>query len=217
MIHEIELRKNYLQNKKLKSLYFGGGTPSILSIKNITKLFNKINETFNLEDSIEITLECNPDDLSIEKLQFYKKIGINRLSIGIQSFKKEDLIFMNRSHTSLQAKQSVINAKKVGFSNISIDLIYSLPNQKLKDWKENLDIAMDLDIQHISAYSLTIEEKTKLKHLIKIKKITELNDDESSKHFDMLTKICKSSNFIQYEISNFGKKEFFSKHNSSYW
>ncbi len=217
MISEIELRKNYLKKKTLESIYFGGGTPSILSEEDLINLFNKINSTFKVPESVEITLEGNPEDLSVKKLKFYKEIGINRLSIGIQSFKDEDLIFMNRAHNSRQAKKCVIDAKKVGFNNISVDLIYSLPNQKLHDWEENLKETFKLGIQHISAYSLTIEEKTNLNYLITTRKISELEDVASSNHFNILVDKCQKKGFIQYEISNFSKKGFISRHNSAYW
>ena len=217
MIKEIELRKNYLKGNTLDSIYFGGGTPSILDNTDFTRIFQTINSQFKLSTDCEITVECNPDDLSIKKLIFLKRIGVNRLSIGIQSFKEEDLLFMNRSHNRKQAIDCIHQAQKIGFTNISIDLIYSLPQQSLEDWKQNLDIAFSLDIQHISSYSLTIEEKTKLAHLIKNNEIKELEDVESVKHFDLLNKECIKNNFIGYEISNYGKKSYFSKHNSNYW
>ena len=180
-------------------------------------IFRKVQEYYQITSETETTIECNPEDLSIEKLNELKDLGFNRLSIGIQSFKDQDLIFMNRNHNRYQAINSVKNAKKVGFKNISIDLIFSLPNQSLKDWNQNLKIAFELDIQHISSYSLTIEEKTKLKYLIDKKKVTELVDIDSSNHFKLLVNECGKRGFIQYEISNFGKKNYFSTHNSNYW
>ena len=217
MIKEIELRQNYLKSNVLDSIYFGGGTPSLLENTDFIKIFQKIKEQFKISENCEITVECNPDDLSTEKLTFIKGIGVNRLSIGIQSFKEEDLLFMNRSHNRQQALDCVKEAQKLGFTNISIDLIYSLPQQSLEDWKHNLDIAFSLNIQHISSYSLTIEEKTKLAQLIKNKEIKELEDIESVKHFDLLNEECQKNKFIGYEISNYGQKGYFSKHNSNYW
>ena len=217
MIKEIELRQNYLKSNVLDSIYFGGGTPSLLENTDFVKIFQKIKEQFKISKNCEITVECNPDDLSTEKLTFLKGIGVNRLSIGIQSFKEEDLLFMNRSHNRQQALDCVKEAQKLGFTNISIDLIYSLPQQSLEDWKHNLDIAFSLNIQHISSYSLTIEEKTKLAKLIKNKEIKELEDIESVKHFDLLNEECQKNKFIGYEISNYGQKGYFSKHNSNYW
>ena len=170
---EIELRKGYLNNNIIETIYFGGGTPSILKVTEISMLINTIYENYTVTENAEISLECNPDDLTKIKLQNLKKIGINRLSIGIQSFNSEDLEFMNRSHNCEQAIASVEQAKEIGFNNISIDLMYSLPKQSLDEWKKNLDIAFSLEIQHISAYSLTIEEKTKLKYLLKKGKISQ--------------------------------------------
>ncbi|MAO71468.1 MAG: coproporphyrinogen III oxidase [Flavobacteriales bacterium] len=217
LIKEISLTKDYLKNNKLKSLYLGGGTPSVMNKESLGLIFRKVQEYYQITSETETTIECNPEDLSIEKLNELKDLGFNRLSIGIQSFKDQDLIFMNRNHNRYQAINSVKNAKKVGFKNISIDLIFSLPNQSLKDWNQNLKIAFELDIQHISSYSLTIEEKTKLKYLIDKKKVTELVDIDSSNHFKLLVNECGKRGFIQYEISNFGKKNYFSTHNSNYW
>ncbi len=217
IIREISLTKDYLKKKELISLYFGGGTPSLINNSSLNLIFNKIKEHYLITSKTEITIECNPEDLNEEKLKFFKKIGVNRLSIGIQSFKDEDLIFMNRSHNSKQALNSIKNAKKIGFKNISIDLMYSLPNQSISDWSENLKIAFELNIHHISSYSLSIEEKTKLRHLINKNILTELSDFESQSHFQLLIDECKKNNFVQYEISNFGKKDFFSIHNKNYW
>lgn len=217
LVKEISLTKNYLKDNKLKSLYFGGGTPSLMSKESLDLIFRNIQQYYQVNSETEITIECNPEDLTIEKLKDLKKIGFNRLSIGIQSFKDEDLVFMNRNHDRNQAINSVKNAKIAGFKNVSIDLIFSLPNQSLKDWNENLKIAFELDIQHISSYSLTIEEKTRLKYLIDKNKLTELADVESSNHFRLLVDECKKRGFIQYEISNFGKRDYFSTHNSNYW
>ena len=185
--------------------------------ENLDLIFRKVKKYYQVSSEAEITIECNPEDLTIEKLKDLKNIGFNRLSIGIQSFKDEDLIFMNRNHNRNQGIKSVKNAKDAGFKNISIDLIFSLPNQSLKDWNENLRMAFELDIQHISSYSLTIEEKTKLKYLIENNKLSELVDIESSNHFRLLVEECEKRGFIQYEISNFGKKNYFSTHNSNYW
>jgi len=214
---EIELRKHYLNNNTIETIYFGGGTPSILTESEISLLINTITENYTVINNAEISLECNPDDLTREKVQNLKKAGINRLSIGIQSFNDEDLKFMNRSHNSSQAIESVKLAKEIGFNNISIDLMYSLPKQSLEKWKKNLDIAFSLEIQHISAYSLTIEEKTKLKYLLKKGEFSELDDIDSSEHFNLLMMEAEKNKFIQYEISNFGLNGFFSKHNSKYW
>ena len=216
LIKELELRKNYLTSE-IKTIYFGGGTPSILNKKHLEKLFDKIRSTFNVSENAEISFECNPDDLNKEKLILLNYLGVNRLSIGIQSFDDKDLKFMNRSHNSDEAINSVKLAQEVGFDNISIDLIYSLPSQSVENWQKNLEIAFGLSIQHISSYSLTIEKNTQLSHLIKTKKIIELDEKTSSEHFNLLLKESKKNEFIQYEISNFGKEGYFSEHNSSYW
>mgnify|MGYP001190789452 FL=1 len=214
---EIVEREQYLKNQQVSSIYFGGGTPSVLNPSAIKSLIEKIYKTYQIKNSAEITIECNPEDLTESKLQAYKNIGINRLSIGVQSFNDTDLKFMNRSHSTKEAIQSIYLAKKIGFTNITIDLIYGLPNQGLKDWEYNLETMLSLNIQHFSAYMLTVEKKTMLHHLIKNNKIQELNDNKIIALFELLQKKAKKSGFIQYEISNFGKKGFFSKHNTSYW
>lgn len=214
---EIELQCQYLSSPKLESVYFGGGTPSILNQEDLVYIFKKIHEKYLILDNAEISFECNPDDLNKEKLSILYSLGINRLSIGIQSFKDQDLTFMNRSHTAKEGLDSIQLAKKIGFTNISVDLMFSLPQQTLEDWERNLNIVFDLEVQHISAYNLTVEEKTKLAYLIKKEEIAGLDESLSLEYFKLLMSRCKEKGFIQYEISNFGKKGFFSKHNSSYW
>ena len=214
---EIKIRHSYLNANKISSIYFGGGTPSILDKVEITSLINTIYNNFTIDTDAEITLECNPDDLNKKKLLELKEIGINRLSIGIQSFNDADLKFMNRSHNAKEALSCIKFAKEVGFANISIDLIYGLPKQSNKNWKKNLSKMLSLGIQHFSAYSLTVEPKTKLKHLIDKKIVIPLDDKITVNHFNTLVEIANENNFVHYEISNFGKEGFFSKHNSSYW
>lgn len=216
MRKEIKDRKDDLK-KKVSSIYFGGGTPSILSILEINNFLKDINRFYLVNPDAEITIECNPDDLTARTLLSYKKMGINRLSIGVQSFDDTDLKFMNRSHNSKEAIKSVELAKEIGFNNITIDLIYGLPNQTLKDWESNLETMFDLGVQHFSAYSLTIEEKTALYHLIKSKKTTALADEKIIKQFNLLQKKAEERGFIHYEISNFAKEGYFSKHNTAYW
>ena len=217
MKKEIKFKTNYLTTKSIKTIYFGGGTPSILNIEEINSLINTIKNNYDLCDNTEITLECNPDDLTEKKLLSLKEVGINRLSIGIQSFKDKDLEFMNRSHNSKEGIDCIKNAKKVGFNNITVDLIYGLPNQTVGEWEENLDILFSLNIQHISAYALTVENKTALKYLIKTGVIKALPDEKTIEQFNILQEKTKESGFIHYEISNFAKKNFFSKHNTAYW
>ena len=214
---EIIMRQSYLNGAKISSIYFGGGTPSILNKREIKKLIQTIYNNFKIDTDAEITLECNPDDLDKNKLLELKEIGINRLSIGIQSFDDADLKFMNRSHNAKEALNCIRFAKEIGFKNITIDLIYGLPKQSNKNWKKNLVQMLALDIQHFSAYSLTVEPKTKLKHLIDKQLVTPLDDKVIVKHFNTLVDIASENNFVHYEISNFGKEGFFSNHNSAYW
>ena len=214
---EIKLRQSYLNGASISSIYFGGGTPSILNKEEIKSLIHTLYDNFRIDHDAEITLECNPDDLNTKKLLELKKIGINRLSIGIQSFDDADLKFMNRSHNAKEALNCIQFAKESGFDNITIDLIYGLPNQSNENWKKNLARMLSLDIQHFSAYSLTVEPKTKLKHLIDKKLVTPLDDKITVEHFNTLVEIANENNFIHYEISNFGKEGFISKHNSAYW
>jgi len=214
---EIEMRQSYLNDSTISSIYFGGGTPSMLNKAEIQSLIHTIYNSFKIDTDAEITLECNPDNLNKKKLLELKKIGITRLSIGIQSFDDSDLKFMNRSHNAKEALSCIQFAKEVGFENITIDLIYGLPKQSNEKWKKNLTQMLALDIQHFSAYSLTVEPKTKLKHLIDKKLITPLDDKVTVEHFNTLVDIASENNFVHYEISNFGKEGFFSNHNTSYW
>ncbi len=217
MVNEIELRKNYLSERKLNTIYFGGGTPSILNEEELNLLLNSIHKNFSVDVNAEITLEANPDDLSIKKLKMLKRTGINRLSIGIQSFRNEDLKWMNRAHNSEQAIAAVKDAAAVGFNNISIDLIYGLPTSTLDDWKKNLEFAVALPVQHLSCYCLTVEEHTPLHHFIKKGKVKEKEDESSSEEFLFTHQFLEANNYHHYEISNYGLENFHSKHNSSYW
>ena len=214
---ELELRQSYLKNRTVKTIYFGGGTPSILNKIEIKSILEKIYKTFKIDKNTEITLECNPDDLTKKKLMSLKEVGINRLSIGVQSFKEEDLKFMNRSHNATQSESCIKMAQQIGFNNITIDLSYGLPFQSLKDWKKNLNKMFSLNIPHFSSYALTIEEKTVLKYLVEQKKITPLNEEKVNKQFSILMEMAKENGFVHYEISNFGKEGFYSKHNTAYW
>ena len=214
---EIEMRQPYLNGAIISSIYFGGGTPSILNKEEIQSLLNTVYRYFTIDKYAEITLECNPDDLNAQMLADLKDIGINRLSIGIQSFDDDDLQFMNRSHNAKEAFSCIQLAKVAGFNNITIDLIYGLPKQSAKKWEKNLTQMLALDIQHFSAYALTVEPKTALKHLIDKKKVTPLDDEITVEHFNTLIAVATENNFIHYEISNFGKEDFFSNHNTAYW
>jgi oxygen-independent coproporphyrinogen-3 oxidase len=217
MIIELDQRKSYLKTKKIDSIYFGGGTPSIIDVKHIISIIEKIYSLYEVKKSAEITMEFNPDDIKKEKLNILRAAGINRLSIGIQSFENKDLIFMNRSHNAAEAINSIQLAKECGFDNISIDLIYGVPNQTESIWKKNLQQMFDLQIDHFSAYALTVEPNTKLNYLIKKKKIKPLSESKSENHFKILQEISSEMGYKQYEISNFCRKDKFALHNTSYW
>ncbi len=218
LLIEIEQKKNYLiDNETIETIYFGGGTPSVLNPKQIQEILSKIYTTYNFSSKTEITFELNPDDITEEYLMLLKKAGINRLSIGLQSFNNNMLKLMNRRHDVKQAINSVKIAKNIGFNNISVDLIYGLPNTNLDFLKDELDKIIKLDIQHISAYHLTYEDKTVFKNYLEKGKLRELPDTESQKQFVYLTKFFEDNGFEQYEISNFAKNNLYSKHNSNYW
>lgn len=217
IITEIELRKNYLTDKNINTIYFGGGTPSIVSERDLFLILDKIYKTYNVRNDAEITLECNPDDLNNEKLKELKRLEINRLSIGLQSFDDAELKWMNRAHTAQESEASVKRAQDKGFENITIDLIYGSKFSNLQNWKKTLDKAISLEVQHISSYNLTIEDKTKLGHDLKHKKEQAIDDEKSAELFLEMVERLERNKFIQYEISNFGKEGFFSQHNSNYW
>jgi oxygen-independent coproporphyrinogen-3 oxidase len=212
---ELMLRKNEI-SETVETIYFGGGTPSLLTIVEIQFLINTIQENFEVSELPEITLEANPDDLTEEKILELADSPINRLSIGIQSFFEDDLKFMNRSHTASESKNCISVANR-HFENITIDLIYGVPNMSIEKWKENLKITFDFGVNHISSYALTVEPKTALDLFIKSGKFPPLDEQLASDHFDILVEETKKNGFVHYEISNFGKPDFFSKHNTSYW
>ena len=214
---ELEMRQTYLKNKAINTIYFGGGTPSILSKSEIKFILDSIYNIYKIKENAEITLECNPDDLTENKLKALKEVGINRLSIGVQSFDDEDLKFMNRSHNATQSENCLKLAQQVGFNNITIDLIYGLPNQNLADWKKNLKKMFAFNIPHFSAYALTVENKTPLKYLVERKQIIPLNEKKVLEQFNTLMDMAAENGFVHYEISNFGKQGCFSKHNTAYW
>lgn len=217
MKKELFLRKDELENKSLSSLYFGGGTPSILSISEINNFIDEVKKYFHFEENIEITLEANPDDLKKDFLQDLKNSLINRLSIGIQSFFEDDLRLMNRAHNSIEAETSIKIAQDFGFDNINIDLIYGIPTSSFEQWQKNLDKAIELDIQHISSYALTVEPKTALNQWVKKKPSLLPKESVQSRDFFYMVEFLQNNGFEHYEISNFGKKGYHSKHNSSYW
>jgi len=217
ILNEIEIQKDYLNKESISTIYFGGGTPSLLPTSDIQLILDKIQDYHSVDNDAEVTLEANPEDLSIDKLKELKSIGINRLSLGTQSFIDAELKWMNRMHTAKQATEAIKNAQKLGFDNISIDLIFGLPNQTKADWEFNLDAALKLNIQHISSYGLTIENKTVLGTRV-AKGLEKVPDDAlSSTFFEMNMSVLPANGFEHYEISNFAKEGFISKHNSSYW
>lgn len=214
---EIELRKEYIKGETIETIYFGGGTPSQLLVNDFEHIFNAIYTNFRVDADAEITIEGNPDDLSIHYLKSIQALPINRLSIGIQSFNNAELSFLDRRHSAETAKEVVHFAKKIGFDNISIDLMYGLPNQTLDVWTNNLEEAIALNIQHISAYHLIYEEGTKLFRLQNQKKIKPVDENISVEMFSIMIDKLANAGFELYEISNFCQKGFTSRHNSSYW
>ena len=214
---EIYVRKNELENKTLKSLYFGGGTPSLLHVDELKSLIDEVLKHFSFDSEIEITLEANPDDLDQTFLKELSQTPINRLSIGTQSFFDEDLKMMNRAHNSGEAESSIKRAQDFGFENISIDLIYGSPTSNFEIWKKNLRKTIELEVPHVSSYALTIEPKTVLNTWISQGKIAAPKEAEQHEEFFYMTDFLKNHGFDHYEISNFGKPGFHSKHNSSYW
>jgi oxygen-independent coproporphyrinogen-3 oxidase len=214
---ELESRVSEYSSEEINTIYFGGGTPSVLEIDELKDLLNTIHQHYEVTEDAEITLEGNPDDLNQPTLKSLKQIGFNRLSMGIQSFSESDLKMMNRRHSVIQAIQSVNWAKEAGFSNISIDLIYGLPNQTIAEWERNVRSAVKLDVEHISAYNLTYHEGTVFYEQLKKGILKELPDELSLQQFELLVLILKEAGYEHYEISNFCKQGFYSQHNSSYW
>jgi oxygen-independent coproporphyrinogen-3 oxidase len=216
---EMELiqRKDYLDGKAVETVYFGGGTPSLLTSKELERLMSLISTHFTVVDGVEITLESNPDDISAERLKEWAKAGVNRLSIGIQSFKPSDLEWMNRAHNVKEASDCIQLAQSEGFDNITVDLIYGLPGLTLEEWQDHIHKVIDFKVPHVSAYCLTVEENTALSNWVSKGKIMPANEDQQSDQFQMLQRILEENGFSQYEISNFSKPGYESKHNSNYW
>ena len=217
ILKELELRKAYLHSKKIDTIYFGGGTPSLLDTEEIQQILAQINTLFKVATDAEITLEANPDDLTIPKIKSLKAAGINRLSIGIQSFYDEDLSDMNRAHNANEAKVVVQNCLNQGFEHLSIDLIYGGTTLSDENWIQNLKTAFNSGINHLSAYSLTVEPKTALSSFIAKGKKAPLEDEKSIRHFEILKSMAKEHSFEHYEISNLAKPGHYSTHNTNYW
>jgi oxygen-independent coproporphyrinogen-3 oxidase len=214
---ELELRKQYLGNDVVQSVYFGGGTPSLIETEEVSNLLNEVHKHYPVVANAEITLEANPDDLDSLKLSALKDAGINRLSIGIQSFSDTDLKFMNRAHSASQAIECVRAAQEAGFENISIDLIYGVPTLDDQQWVKNLETAFSLGVNHLSCYSLTVEPRTALAKMIRDKKVQDVNDEKSAGQFEILMDLAREAGFEHYEISNFAYRGAYSRHNTSYW
>lgn len=216
IVKEIDLRSGYLHDKHVETIYFGGGTPSLLAQKDLGRIMEAIAKNYDLSTVGEITLECNPDDLDDQTLSGLKALGVNRLSIGLQSFNEAELKWMNRAHTAAQSEACVKRAQDKGFENITIDLMYGSKFQSPAEWRQTMEKAVGLGVQHISAYNLTVEQRTKLGHDVASKKEPMVDEDKSSAFFlDM--GFLEQHGFIHYEISNFGKDGYFSRHNANYW
>ncbi len=216
LMQEAVLRHDYI-SEKVTTVYFGGGTPSLLKQDDLVAIIQKLRAVFTITGEAEMTLEANPDDISAENLVGWKDAGINRLSIGIQSFLEADLRWMNRAHNAAQAYAAVRLAQQAGFHNITIDLIYGTPGLSDEGWMQNIETAIGLNIPHLSCYALTVEPKTALYQLIKTKQLENIDTEKQARHFSILTSRLASAGFEHYEISNFAKPGFRSRHNSSYW
>ncbi len=216
LVKELELRKNELKNDTIETIYFGGGTPSLLSDRELELLINAVYKYYKVSTNPEITLEANPDDLTTKKIIELSKSRVNRLSIGVQSFFEKDLKLMNRAHCAFEAKKCIETAAKY-FNNISIDLIYGIPGTTNKQWEQNISIALSYNVPHISSYALTVEPETALASFIKKGIIEDVDDNKAYEQFNILIEKLKTENYIHYELSNFGKEGFFSRNNTAYW
>ncbi len=225
LLKEIELKQDFFGGIKpgataqpeINTIYFGGGTPTLLSIASISKIVEALNKNYKIASAFEFTIEANPDDLNAENLKDFYNLGVNRLSIGIQSFNTEDLKYLNRTHNAAMAEYSIKEAQDAGFSNINIDLIYGIPTLTPKTWVSNLKRFLSLDIPHLSPYCLTVEPKTPLEVLIKKNKLKPVDEAMGIAHYKILSAFMQDNGFLHYEISNFCKENFYSKHNLSYW
>lgn len=217
MMKEIIAEKDYLGDEQIETIYFGGGTPSLLSIEDCQLLIDTIRRKFSVPPEAEITVEANPDDVTKEKAEDWKKLGINRLSIGIQGFFEEELRWMNRAHNAEQAKACIENSYAAGIDNLSIDLIYGSPMLTDEMWQQNVQTAIDFNIKHLSCYALTVEEKTPLHKNIALKKSNDIDNEKQARQFLLLMDWLRKAGYEHYEVSNFAKPGFRSRHNSSYW
>jgi putative oxygen-independent coproporphyrinogen III oxidase len=217
LIKEAAIRKEYLGSEIISTIYFGGGTPSVLSLNEISNVLNTIKALYKIEENCEITIEVNPDDINREFLLGLKELNVDRISLGIQSWRDSDLKFLNRRHDAAQAIQALEETLKAGFVNVTIDLIYGIPGMTTKEWSSNLDITFSYELKHLSAYHLTFEPGTVFWKMKEKGLIVEIDEDESNAQFSMLIEKAGSAGYIHYEISNFGKPGYFSVHNINYW
>ncbi len=217
ILKEIDLQKDYLANKTIETIYFGGGTPSLLDERELNLFFEKIHQNYSVSKDTEITLEANPDDLTFEKLQMLKTTPINRLSIGVQSFAEVDLQFMNRAHNSTEAQSCIQNAQSIGFDNLTVDLIYGSPTTSHSQWEANVQQLFDFKIPHLSCYCLTVEPGTALDHFVKKGKAQPVDEEKSAQQFETLMQMMEANGYDHYEISNFAKPKMYARHNSNYW
>jgi oxygen-independent coproporphyrinogen-3 oxidase len=214
---EAEMRQNYLAGEPVKTIYIGGGTPSVLTAGELENIIGFLGKLFVIEPENEITVELNPDDITGNYLKELRQININRISLGVQSWRDEDLKMMNRRHTALEAQDAIEKSINAGFDNISVDLIYGIPGMGIDNWASNLDKTLSFDIRHLSAYHLTIEPGTVFGKMKEKGVLEEVDEEESTAEFNLLIDKTTSAGFIHYEISNFGKPDYFSVHNTNYW
>ncbi len=211
------MRQKYLADEVVSTIYFGGGTPSVLSLEEIRRILDRLSDLFTIDNDCERTIELNPDDIDPSYLNGIRKLGFNRVSLGIQSWRDKDLILLNRRHNAEQAEKALTDTLNAGFENVTVDLIYGIPGMSSLDWISNLDKTFSFDIKHLSAYHLTIEPETTFGKMKKKGKLSEIDEEESANQFNILIEKAEKAGFMQYEISNFGKEGYFSRHNTSYW
>jgi oxygen-independent coproporphyrinogen-3 oxidase len=217
LLKEASLRKDYLEGERVNTVYFGGGTPSVFSVEDLGLIMARLRQEYEIADEAEITIELNPDDVNPEFLSGLHKLGINRISLGIQSWRDTDLKLLNRRHDAAGAEKALRHCIDEGFGNITIDLIYGIPGMSVKEWESNLDFSFSFDIKHFSAYHLTIEKGTVFGRMLENGIFREVDEELSAELFNILLKKSADAGFINYEISNFGKQGFFSRHNTNYW
>jgi len=217
LLKEALLRKDYLGDEPVSTIYLGGGTPSVFSVKDLVTILDQIKKLFTVAEDCEVTIELNPDDVNETYLEGLKNLNINRISLGIQSWRDTDLKLLNRRHDSARAVKALKETLNAGFKNVTIDLIYGIPGMSLKDWESNLDFTFSFDIKHLSAYHLTFEPGTVFGKMLEKGDISEIDEEDSAAQFNLLIEKAESAGFIHYEISNFAKPGYFSIHNSNYW